>query len=257
MLAAGRIFYGRDGLIAANVIFGCIDVASLCLCATSASLHAYFQSSSFRALNAVEAFKNLVYSMVLCFYGVKLVVRMLNYSGSESRAMQSEERQDAPSGVYYSSGSGSLVVNGRLAGSVDRRHLFLSVAVRLTTVLTISTACFLLRVVMLISKIVALHEHAAITSRSFSLFGFLWFLTADFVPRVLPSLAFIFLMRTKKPADDRSAGDGSTDSNATNHNSRSKALDAGATVQSILHENHMERDSAADHDDRYSDYGGH
>ncbi len=62
-----------------------------------------------------------------------------------------------------------------------------------------SPRCFLLRVAMLIVKIVAIHTDRAVTTPSFAIFGVLWSLLSDFIPRVLPSLAFMYLMRTKRP----------------------------------------------------------
>jgi hypothetical protein len=73
---------------------------------------------------------------------------------------------------------------------------------RMTTVLVLSSACFLCRVCMLIAKMVEIHEDKSVTSAAFPLFGFLWFALSDFLPRVLPTMAFIFLMRTKRPAKD-------------------------------------------------------
>jgi len=55
---------------------------------------------------------------------------------------------------------------------------------------------------MLIVKMVAVHASEMVTSPSFSLFGLLWFCLSDFIPRAAPTLAFIFLMSSKRPSKE-------------------------------------------------------
>lgn len=84
---------------------------------------------------------------------------------------------------------------------VTAEAVFTKVVLRMTTVLVLSSLCFMLRVVMLITKMIALHsDRLSLSTHNFPLFGMLWFTFSDFLPRALPSLAFIFLMRTKRPA---------------------------------------------------------
>mmetsp|Transcript_28956 Transcript_28956/g.62380 ORF Transcript_28956/g.62380 Transcript_28956/m.62380 type:complete len:170 (-) Transcript_28956:1059-1568(-) len=83
--------------------------------------------------------------------------------------------------------------------------VFLLVVIRLTFVLTVSTLCFALRVIFLILKIAELHTRDNLTTPEFAMYGVVWFTLADFLPRVVPSLAFMYLMRTKRPRQARSS----------------------------------------------------
>lgn len=47
---------------------------------------------------------------------------------------------------------------------------------------------------MLCLKMVVLHSSTAVTNDKFRFFGLFWFTLADFIPRGLPSLAFVALM---------------------------------------------------------------
>ena len=79
--------------------------------------------------------------------------------------------------------------------STDRSIDFFSKALRrIIIVLTVSTACFFLRVVMLLCKVMALHRHTTITNSGFALFGFWWFVFSDFIPRAVPAFAFMTAM---------------------------------------------------------------
>ena len=50
---------------------------------------------------------------------------------------------------------------------------------------------------MLVLKMAELHGSNDLTSSSFTFFGLLWFFFADFIPRVLPTISFVLLMRTR------------------------------------------------------------
>ena len=60
----------------ANVVFGVIDVVEIIMCATSPSLLDFFNSQEFEIITLVEAVRNVVYSIFLSYYGVKLVTRL-------------------------------------------------------------------------------------------------------------------------------------------------------------------------------------
>jgi hypothetical protein len=83
--------------------------------------------------------------------------------------------------------------NTDAAGS-NAKSVFSVALHRLTVALTAATACFTVRVTMLFLKMVALHSSTVITNNRFRLFGLFWFILADFLPRGLPSLAFVALM---------------------------------------------------------------
>ncbi len=184
-----RVVYGVHGLIISNVVFAVIDVIAVILCATSSSLQAYFTSTGFEILTFIEGVRNCVYSVFLAYYGVKLVRRFWHFSLLEQQAAAQKRGK-----VFF----------GMLRTANDSEgNVFTKVVLRLTSVLLLSTVCFASRLCMLMAKMIALHTSSQLTSPDSALFGLVWFIFADFVPRALPTLAFIFLMRTKRPARDQ------------------------------------------------------
>lgn len=184
-----RVVYGIHGLIISNVTFAAVDIVSIVLCATSSTLLSFFSSTGFEVVTFIEGVRNCVYSGFLAYYGVKLVRRFWHFSVLEQQAA-AQKRGNAFFGLL-------------LTASGSEGNVFTKVVLRLTSVLVLSSVCFLARLCMLMAKMIAIHSSSQLTSRSFALFGLGWFLLADFVPRALPALAFIFLMRTKRPARDQ------------------------------------------------------
>lgn len=192
-----RAVYGLNGLIVTNVVFAIIDVVAVIACATYSTLQAYFDSLGFEILTFIEGVRNVVYSVFLAYYGVKLVRRFWHFSKIERQSLRVQKQTCFQ--LWISSFSDSTD-NG------TREAVFTKVLLRLTTVLILSTVCFMVRVCMLLAKMVALHSDSYLTSPSFTLFGILWFIVSDFIPRVLPCLAFILLMKTKRqPTKDMNA----------------------------------------------------
>lgn len=184
-----RVVYGIHGLIISNVTFAAVDIVSIVLCATSPTLLSFFSSTGFEVVTFIEGMRNCVYSGFLAYYGIKLVRRFWHFSVLEQQAA-AQKRGNAFFGLL-------------LTASGTEGNVFTKVVLRLTSVLVLSSVCFLARLCMLMAKMIAIHTSSQLTSRSFALFGFGWFLLADFIPRALPALAFIFLMRTKRPARDQ------------------------------------------------------
>lgn len=168
-----RILYGSQGLIVVNIVFGIVDILGIIACSRATSLKAFFYSYQFQIFTLVEAFKNVVYSSLLAFYGLKLVRRFWHYSSIE-----------------------------RISPSSFDNSIFMEAVIRLTVVLIVSTICFLLRVCMLGTKIIALESSRPITTPTFTLFGVAWFFCSDFIPRSVPSFAFITLMQTRRISKD-------------------------------------------------------
>ena len=97
----------------------------------------------------------------------------------------------------------SLLANSRVTTSLDGADasrgdrnisFFRKALIRVTTVLVIATICFTIRIIMLIVKMVAFHDSVVVSSPGFPLFGFGWFVFSDFIPRVVPTVAFIAAM---------------------------------------------------------------
>jgi hypothetical protein len=171
-----KLFYGIKGLIAANLTFTVIDIVAVAVCVLSTNLDKYFSSFFFEIFTFIEAVRNVIYSGFLTYYGLKLVFRFWHFSSmSTARWMPT---------AFSSAG--------------NENQLFKQAVCRLTSVLVVTSLCFLLRMCMLAAKMAALYSHRVITSGTFTLFGFWWFVFADFVPRVVPCMAFMQLMGTKK-----------------------------------------------------------
>lgn len=185
-----RVVYGYHGLLFANIFFIIVDIIAIVLCLRSHTLNVFFDSVAFEILTLLEALRNVVYSILLAYYGMKLVNRFWHFS-------QLEKKQN----VFDNSTSSWRKCFSYFDCTYQKHQVFSKAVIRLTNVLIISTLCFLFRVSMLIDKMAALHfSELSFSSKTFSVFGILWFTCADFIPRVLPSLAFIFLMKTRKPS---------------------------------------------------------
>lgn len=167
-----RLVYSAKGIVIVNTIFGCIDVIAVLACAFSSSLQNYFRSAIFTAFTLLDALKNVVFAAYLSYYGLRLIFRFRRFHMVEKKTTNSAART-----VF------SIALH------------------RLTVALVISTLCFMLRVTMLAIKIIALHYNGSVTSPGVPLFGLLWFSAADFIPRGLPSLAFISLMMYSRRID--------------------------------------------------------
>jgi hypothetical protein len=202
------VIYSPAGLFVINSVFGLLDFISASLCFSSGNLQDYFYSDFFIAVTVLETCKNLLFSVVLSYFGIKLVMRFQNYTSTSSGATSS-------SGIMLG-GVGKKSLLNRDAnrsdtgiagmGNSDRSVDFFRKALeRITAVLTIATLCFTLRIIMLIIKLIAFHDDIIVTSPAFPLFGFGWFLFSDFIPRIVPTSAFIvaMLMSHKHTEEDK------------------------------------------------------
>lgn len=213
-----KVFYERDALLAAVAVFAVISIISGSICLSSGSLEGFFESKAYRGFTTLEVIKNIVYSSVLNYYGISLVARLWNYSEVEKRESLARNPEAARSTkleyclrmVHLAWTMPSMALRTKEESNPDntnQKAVFTAALIRVTTVLTISSVCFALRLAMLIAKAVALAQDSTITTRSFSLFGLGWFICSDFIPRVIPSLAFVWLMRTKRPSSTESSSE--------------------------------------------------
>ena len=196
--------YSPQGLFVINAIFALLDLISASICFDSNNLEAFFTSDFFIAVTTMETLKNLVFSVVLLYFGLKLVLRFRNYTSSSSSTAVTNSR--LPTGIMMSNVNkkGSLLTKDSMqSGSHDDANMgnsdrsvdfFERALVRINVVLIIATICFTIRIVMLICKMVAFHDNVIVTSPGFPLFGFGWFFFSDFVPRLVPTSAFILAM---------------------------------------------------------------
>lgn len=174
-----KVIYGIQGLMVANIFFGIIDMIAIFACLGSSSLQDFFVSGGFEVLTFIEGVRNCVYSGLLFYFGIKLIRKFKQYSQNTSQLNQ------------------KLIRNN---------NIFSKALIRVTVVISISTLCFLLRVIMLIIKMAALHSQKVVTTEVFTLFGFGWFLIGDFIPRAFPSIAFMLLMQQSKRIGTASEG---------------------------------------------------
>ena len=191
------VFYGKQGLIISNVAFIIDDIITLGICLSSASLDDFFHSSDFYIYTLLEGFRNIFYSALLLYYGVVLAYRLGNIDFSIRGV-----------GRFWD------YIQSLRDDSTD--HVLALKVFRISAVLALCTACFFLRVSMLIIKVATL---GYTTNLSFSTFGVVWFTLADFIPRVVPCLALMFMVRTttKRPPNATDASEDSTSPRGESH----------------------------------------
>jgi hypothetical protein len=215
--------YSPEGLFITNALFAILDIISASHCFAAGELTEFFYSGFFLAVTVMETTKNLAFSGLLMYFGIKLLMRFQNYTMSDSStamtrassatsgiAMQQAggallskgaERSDTSGsggigiGIVIGSGSSSSSDRADMVGNSDRSVDFFQKALnRITAVLVVATLCFALRITMLICKLVAFHDDVVVTTPAFPLFGFGWFIFSDFIPRLVPTSAFITAM---------------------------------------------------------------
>mmetsp|Transcript_33248 Transcript_33248/g.48108 ORF Transcript_33248/g.48108 Transcript_33248/m.48108 type:complete len:482 (-) Transcript_33248:92-1537(-) len=194
-----RVLYGIHGLVVSNLFFATVDIIGIIACASSPSLESFFVSIAFTIFTFIEGCRNVVYSVFLTFYGLKLISRFWYFSNLERQQCTSSLDRHGSSLMDFIEFVASLRVQ-------TSESVFKIVVVRVTFVLLLCTACFLSRVSMLVAKMAALHSSAQVTSAYFSLFGLGWFVFADFVPRALPSLACLLLLSLRRPGSRSGKG---------------------------------------------------
>ena len=176
------IVYSYQGIFIANLLFGIIDFIAMIKCGISPSLHQFFRSNFFLWFTFLDTFKNLLYSSLLSFYGLKLILKFYRYNTIELTYNLFQNDQTVYKNSFYG----------------QKKTAFGIALKKLTIVLFLSTLCFIIRIIMLISKIIALRGNILVSSPTIPLFGFLWFCLSDFIPRSIPSLAFVYLMSMNK-----------------------------------------------------------
>ena len=229
-------FSNRNGLIILNSVFITVDVSSIAICISSNSLHSFFKGTAFVSLTFIEGLKNLIFSGILCFFGIKLVIRFYKFKNLEKKTAASASSGAAiiRGGTYVATGenfgaTGGSVSSSSSSSSSSPMHMhtmspssqsqsqhtphtmhtlskssetegsvFSHALFRITFVVTISTLCFAIRVCMLIAKMTSLHANMTITTHSFPLFGLAWFTLSDFIPRCTPCFCFISIMLRQK-----------------------------------------------------------
>lgn len=185
-----KIMFGRSGLLVANIIFICIDIVSIGICAVSSSLHEFFYSTYFIVLTVIEAVKNTTYAAALSYYGISLVWKLWNLSQTERRNIKIGTA--VYRSIFYSSNHNSISEedfdlkgeemknceeNGsrtKIASNIATHPTeanFLGVIIRITFVLLLTTICFALRVTMIAMKLTAMHTSLEITKPTFAMFG--------------------------------------------------------------------------------------
>lgn len=195
-----KVLFSVNMIVAINVLFILFDLIAIIMCAKESSLVDFFESFFFYIYIFGDALKNIFFSLLLAFYGIRLIIKFYRYS-----TIELNEKEDSHN-------------------LLQRQHSVFSTALsRLTITLIVASFCFVTRLIMLILKSIALNSEDTVTSSTFPLFGFYWFCFSDFIPRVLPSLTFVLLMRSKrrgiKRELDTSLHKGISNSRQSNRNS--------------------------------------
>jgi len=188
---ARNALYSLPALVASNALFSILDFLAAAFCAEATSLDAFFESSIFEWFTFLDALRNLLYSSVLAYFGLKVLCKLHHYR-TTAITTWSVEASLPPT---PSSPSSSLAPTALLWAIL-----------RLTLLLTVISLCFLVRIAMLCIKLACLHDVIAdVTTPGFSLFGLMWFTLADFIPRTVPVFCFLLLMSAKAPDEEGAA----------------------------------------------------
>jgi hypothetical protein len=186
------VIYSFKGVLISNILFILIDFIAMIICGLSSSLHSFFRSAFFEWFTFIDTFKNLLYSSLLFFYGVKLILKFYRYNSLEISYHFFQSDLTPITSSATSSSLPSTINYGQ------RKTAFGIALKKLTIVLFVTTVCFFVRVMMLIVKLIALRGDLLMSSPTVPLFGFVWFLLSDWIPRCIPSFAFVYLMNMKR-----------------------------------------------------------
>ena len=184
---ARNTLYSVPALVASNAAFSILDFLAAAFCAEANSLDAFFDSSIFEWFTFLDALRNLLYSSVLAYFGLKVLCKLHHY--------RSTALTTSLSPIHSSHYSSALAPTPLLWAIL-----------RLTLLLTVISLCFLVRIAMLCIKLACLHDYIAdVTTPGFSLFGLMWFTLADFIPRTVPVFCFLLLMSGQAPDEEGTA----------------------------------------------------
>jgi hypothetical protein len=194
------IIYSFKGVLISNLLFILIDIIAMIVCGLSSSLHSFFRSTFFEWFTFLDTFKNLLYSSLLFFYGFKLILKFYRYNSLEIsyHFFQTDLTPTTTSTSASAAGSASSAALQSTTNYGQRKTAFGIALKKLTIVLFVTTICFFVRVMMLIVKLIALRGDLLMSSPTIPLFGFVWFLLSDWIPRCIPSFAFVYLMNMKR-----------------------------------------------------------
>jgi hypothetical protein len=197
------LVYGTWGLTIANILFAVDDIVAIVSCESADSLMDFFNSSDFLAYTLLEGMRNIMYSSFLSYYGIMLVNRLwqLNDLRQQTNIVQRGSFAPTSSAPFYQ------FFRGLTEDNSD--NIFALKVIRVTAVLLLCCMCFVVRLAMLVVKLATLDYNSAPT---FSLFGLLWFTLADFIPRVVPCLALMGMVRSGRNAVSVPSSDDAKDS---------------------------------------------
>lgn len=172
ILELGRyssLIYSKKGILILVSIQAIIDFGAFIACLSSKSLGIFFSSKMYIALTVVDVFENFLFSFLLSFYGIKLILRFNNLQ--------------------------------QYASTSKQRDAFRLVLKKVTKILCTVTIFSAIRLSLLVVKLASLGDNGiTVTSPGFSLYGFLWFVFSDFLPRGASSICLIYLMQSDRVA---------------------------------------------------------
>jgi hypothetical protein len=161
------LLYSKRGLLAAVAVHATVDFAAFVECLRSRSLAVFFTSTAYAFFIAWDIAQNLLYSSLLLYFGVRLVARFGNLEKASSDGAQ--------------------------------RAAFHAVVTKVSGAMALISVFAALRLVLLAVKGASLQNAATdrtFTTPTFSLYGVVWFLLSDFLPRGGSSAAMLYLMRS-------------------------------------------------------------
>jgi hypothetical protein len=148
------LIYSKRGLSVTVITHTIVHLAAVGYCIQAASLAEFFGSPFYQFFIVFDIFQNLVYSGVLVVFGLRLITRFNNLGTYCPNPIQKSEIQ--------------------------------SIVRRVTLMLVFISVFFIIRLILLGLKFASIKNsgnNINITTKIFTLYGLLWFILSDFLPR--------------------------------------------------------------------------
>mmetsp|Transcript_6814 Transcript_6814/g.11261 ORF Transcript_6814/g.11261 Transcript_6814/m.11261 type:complete len:311 (+) Transcript_6814:175-1107(+) len=162
---ASMFFFRKSILLLMNCLFMVITIIGLAFCVTSGTIFDFFNNDYYTFYTIFSAAKNLVFFAAMFWSGHEIMRPLRNVENLAERSDETEEE-------------------------VIKKARFRTIMRKLQAILCIVFLSALLRIIMLIIKFAILHGETSVSWYT----GPVWWLLADFIPRLLPTYAFMFIM---------------------------------------------------------------
>mmetsp|Transcript_30824 Transcript_30824/g.42947 ORF Transcript_30824/g.42947 Transcript_30824/m.42947 type:complete len:307 (+) Transcript_30824:45-965(+) len=162
---ASMFFFRKSFLLLMNCLFMVITIIGFGFCVSSDTIFEFFNNNYYTFYTIFSAVKNLVFYAAIFWSGNEIMRPLRNVQDLAERSDETEEEG-------------------------CRKGRFRAIMRKLQAILCVVFLSAVLRVIMLIIKFAILHGGAHVSWYT----GPIWWLLSDFIPRLLPTYAFMFIM---------------------------------------------------------------